>query len=223
MDLAALEILIGADAPEVERFAATELQRYVRMLFGQEVVVGDGPAPAGTPLALVGRPETNPAIAALGLESDWPEISDQGVVVKSLEAGGRMVWMIGGGAPPATLWAVYELVENMGVTFLLSGDVFPDALGSLALPEIDVVREPVFRDRIWRAWGDEPHTSSMWSLDEHLRVIDQLAKSKINILLLNSSPSDPSFAASNDAPPPSIMGSSYPSTAIRSVWNTSAT
>ena len=191
MDLATLEILIGADAPEVEQFAASELQRYVRMLFGQEVDVGDGPAPAGTPLALVGSPETNPAIAALGLESEWPEVSDQGVVVKSLEAGGRPVWMIGGGAPPATLWAVYELVENMGVTFLLSGDVFPDAPGSLALPEIDIVREPVFRDRIWRAWGDEPHTSSMWSLDEHLRVIDQLAKSKINILLLNSAPSDP--------------------------------
>ncbi len=191
MDLATLEILIGADAPEVERFAANELRRYLQMLFGRDISITAGPAPADTPLALIGSPETNPAIAALGLESEWPELSDQGLVVKSLNAGGQPVWLIGGGAPPATLWAVYELVEQLGVTFLLSGDVFPDAPGPLALPEVDILREPVFRDRIWRAWGDEPHTSAMWSLDEHLRVIDQLAKSKINILLLNNSPSDP--------------------------------
>jgi hypothetical protein len=191
VELPMLDILIGPEAPDVERFAATELQRYMRMLFGRDPTVADGPAPAGTPLALVGSPATNPAIAALGLEPKWPAVTDQGVVVKSVAAGGRPVWMVGGGSPAATLWAVYELVEQMGVTFLLSGDVFPDAPGLLALPDIDVVREPVFRDRIWRAWGDEPHTSSMWSLDEHLRVVDQLAKSKINLLLLNSSPSDP--------------------------------
>ena len=82
--------------------------------------------------------------------------SDQGVVLKHVNGGGRPLWLIGGGSPVATLWAVYELVERLGVRFLLSGDVFPDLSGAPSLPEVDEHREPVFHDRIWRVMNDEP-------------------------------------------------------------------
>ena len=186
-----LQIVAGHEAPELEGLAALELQRYLRMLYGVTIPVASVPD-AQTPLVLVGSPSTNPTYEGLGLAQQWPGASEQGIVLKRLNGGGRPVWLVGGGSPVATLWAVYEFVERMGVRYLLSGDVFPDSPGPpLALPEVDEQREPVFRDRIWRVMNDEPHGPEMWSLDECRRVIDQLAKMKINAIFFNTYPSHP--------------------------------
>ena len=190
-DLGQTQIVAGTEAPDLEAFAATELQRYLRMLYGSTVPVVSSVPDGQTPLLLLGSPATNSAYKALGLERRWPEASDQGVVLKHVDGGGRPVWLVGGGSPVATLWAVYELVERLGVRFLLSGDVFPDVSGAPSLPEVDEHREPAFRDRIWRVMNDEPHGPEMWSLDECRRVIDQLAKMKVNGIYFNTYPSHP--------------------------------
>ena len=185
----ALRIVVGPGAPALERFAAEELQRYLRLLYGPTVPVVEHDAGGNTPAVLIGSPRTNPAVASSGLARGWPSTSDQGIVLRGSAA--ERTWAVGGGSPVATMWAVYDLVERLGVRYLLSGDVFPDDPGPLRLPDLDVYVEPVFTERVWRLMNDEPHGPEMWSLAECRRVIDQIAKMKMNGIYFLTYPSHP--------------------------------
>ena len=180
---------MGPEAPALERFAAEELQRYLRLLYGLTVPIVTDDAGGNTPAVLIGSPQTNPAVASSDLARDWPDASDQGIVLRGNAAAGT--WAIGGGSPVATMWAVYDLVERLGVRYLLSGDVFPDDPGPLCLPDLDVHVEPVFAERVWRLMNDEPHGPEMWSLAECRRVIDQIARMKMNGIYFLTYPSHP--------------------------------
>ena len=184
-----LRIVVGPNAPALERFAASELQRYLRILFGPTVPVVEDAAGRPAHAVLIGSPQTNPAIASSGLARGWPSTSDQGIVLRGGAA--EQTWAVGGGSPVATMWAVYELVERLGVRYLLSGDVFPDDPGPLRIPDLDEHVEPVFTERIWRLMNDEPHGPEMWSLAECRRVIDQIAKMKMNGIFFLTYPSHP--------------------------------
>ena len=184
-----LRIVVGPNAPALERFAASELQRYLRILFGPTVPVVEDDAGRPAHAVLIGSPQTNPAVASSGLARGWPSTSDQGIVLRGGAA--EQTWAVGGGSPVATTWAVYELVERLGVRYLLSGDVFPDDPGPLRLPDLDVYVEPLFTERIWRLMNDEPHGPEMWSLAECRRVIDQIAKMKMNGIFFLTYPSHP--------------------------------
>ena len=72
-DLGQTQIVAGTEAPDLEAFAATELQRYLRMLYGSTVPVVAPVRDGQTPLLLLGSPATNSAYQALGLEQRWPE------------------------------------------------------------------------------------------------------------------------------------------------------
>ena len=118
-------IVLGPEAPDLEVFAAHELVRYLRELYGirSELVRDLG---TGTGLSiLLGNPQTNPSFHQIADHHTWPRVSDQGIVLKRVSAGDRQLLILGGGSPAATLWAVYELVERSGVRFLLEKDVFP--------------------------------------------------------------------------------------------------
>ena len=184
-----LRIVVGPNAPALERFAASELQRYLRILFGPTVPVVEDAAGRPAHAVLIGSPQTNPAVGSSGLARGWPSTSDQGIVLRGGAA--EQTWAVGGGSPVATMWAVYELVERLGVRYLLSGDVFPDDPGPLRLPDLDEHVEPVFTERIWRLMNDEPHGPEMWSLAECRRVIDQIAKMKMNGIFFLTYPSHP--------------------------------
>ena len=184
-----LRIVVGPEAPALERFAAEELRRYLRLLYGHTVPVVEDVDEATTPAVLVGSPSTNPVVAASALARGWPSASEQGIVLRGNAVSGK--WAVGGGSPVATTWAVYDLVERLGVRYLLSGDVFPDDPGPLRLPDLDVHVEPLFTERIWRLMNDEPHGPEMWSLAECRRVIDQIAKMKMNGIYFLTYPSHP--------------------------------
>ena len=184
-----LRIVLGPGAPALERFAAEELQRYLRVLYGPTLPIVTDDAAGNTPAVLIGSPQTNPAVAASDIAQGWPSASDQGIVLRGGAA--ENTWVVGGGSPVATTWAVYDLVERLGVRYLLSGDVFPDDPGPLALPDLDEYVEPLFTERIWRLMNDEPHGPEMWSLAECRRVIDQIAKMKMNGIYFLTYPSHP--------------------------------
>ena len=110
-----LEIVKGAESSELEEFAAAELKRYLHMLFAHDVEISANLPEGKIPVVLIGNPETNPVIGELGLDEDWPQTSDQSIILKSLSVDDRPVWLVGGGSPAATLWAVYGLVERLDV------------------------------------------------------------------------------------------------------------
>ena len=173
-------IVLGHDAPTLEQFAADQLCDYLGRLFNIKVQPTSSlPASAEIGL-LVGTPETNSAVAeALGA-SGWPELSDQGIVLKRSTLAGKPVLVVGGGSPVATMWAVYELVERWGVRYLVDADVFPSKRPWSGLPEVNVVMEPNLKNRCWRLVNDLPMGPVSWSLEENIRFLRQIAKMKFN-------------------------------------------
>jgi hypothetical protein len=72
-----VHVVVGADAPKIERYAASELAAMLPRLFTDVTgaVVTTVPDRAAN-IILVGSPSTNPQIRnAIG--SGWPELTDQ--------------------------------------------------------------------------------------------------------------------------------------------------
>ncbi len=173
-------VVVGENAGEMERHAASELCGYLEKLYRIHAQpVGKPISPVDVTL-LIGSPATNQEVArALGKDG-WPQVSDQGIVLKRVRVNGKPALVIGGGSPSATLWAVYELVERWGVRYLLRGDMLPANPGHLALPPSDVVEEPIYKVRQMPLINDFALTTSSWGMADFRAFIDQLAKLKFN-------------------------------------------
>jgi hypothetical protein len=174
-----VSVIVGAGAPQLERFAASELCTYLNKLYDIKVELSSAASPGSQLIFLVGSPLTNPAISkAAG--SNFPGVSEQGIVLRRTSLGKMPALIVGGGSARATMWAVYELVERWGVRYLLHGDVFPSPPGELRLPTADVVMEPKLTVRQWRTVNVFPCGPESWGMHDYKPVLDQLAKLKFN-------------------------------------------
>ena len=184
-------VVLGPEAPDLEVFAAHELVRYLRELYGiRSELVRSLEAGSGLGI-LLGSPQTNPAFQSISAHHTWPRVSDQGIVLKRVSAGGRELLILGGGSPAATLWAVYELVERSGVRFLLEKDVFPEVAEPFPPRRLDLVREPRFRFRSYRAINNLATSLIFYGMKDYRHLIDQLAKMKFNVLYAQIYPHQP--------------------------------
>jgi len=187
-----IEVVISKETQEangLEWFAAVELQGYVQRLFGVSVSVVSAPGDSADVLFLLGTSARLPA-AGLG-EQSLPQLSDQGFLLRKTKGGAKPAMAIVGGSPRALLWGVYELVERYGVTYLLSGDVYPERQ-AFFLPEIDRVFEPTFKMRWFKTMGDFAMGMEGWGIADYRPFLDQLAKLKFNRIRIGGcSPTDP--------------------------------
>jgi hypothetical protein len=159
-----VDLVVGPQAPKLERFAAEEIAAQLAKLYGADTAVVDRAPDGDMPLVLIGSPATNPAVKqAVG--EKWPKLSEQGHMLRSLNLGNRDTLIVGGGSPRATLWAAYELGHRLGIRYLLSGDVYPAEPGELKLTGYDLLLEPSLKDRTWVGLGAEPIGMSAWGLD----------------------------------------------------------
>ena len=192
----AVGIVVADDAPRLERFAADELAGYVKKIYNIEPDRPSDPAGYRGTLYLIGSGKTNPHVAkALG-PGGWPDVTDQGIVLKRVRYDGRPAMVVGGGSPVATMWAVYDLVERWGVCYLLHGDVLParpdpQAVVGLTVPDGDVVTEPALRIRWWRTVNDFACGPESWGMADYRIVLGQLAKMKFNRIFLSLWPWQP--------------------------------
>lgn len=170
-------IVVGPDAPKLERFAADEVAAQFKQLFQAEAAVA-AKIPEGVEhLILVGSPATNPSVKeAMG--DRWPKLTEQGHIVRSAKLGDWPALVVGGGSPTATLWAAYELGHHFGIRSFLHGDVMPEKAPELKLDGIAISREPGLKVRAWRVLDDSPLGFAAWGLDDHKRLFAQLAKLK---------------------------------------------
>jgi hypothetical protein len=76
------------------------------------------------------------------------------------------------------MYAVYELLERLGIVFQLTNDIIPQRKPDLAMPALDLRMEPAFKDRGMHCW----HQIRWYmGLADFRREIDQLAKLKMNV------------------------------------------
>ncbi|MBI1916776.1 MAG: hypothetical protein HYS12_18880 [Planctomycetes bacterium] len=185
-----IDVVIGPDAPRLERFAARELTDQLRKLFDARVQVSEKVPTSAEHLILLGSPATNPAVKEIAGDR-WPKLTDQGHLLRSVSQGDRRALLVGGGSPVATLWAVYELGHHFGIRYLLHGDVMPAEKPALKLDGLDRVLEPTLRLRTWRTVNDFAIGPESWGLAEQKRFLGQLAKLKFNRVMLAFYPWQP--------------------------------
>ena len=176
-------MLVGPQAPALEQLAASELQLQFQRLFDVEATVSSELPRDNSALLLIGSPTTNPAVKAHAGDQ-WPEISDQGIVLRSLKTSKRQTMVVGGGSPVATLWAAYELGHQFGIRYLTRSDIYPDTPREMKLAGFDICREPTLRTRTWRTINDFPIGPESWGLADQKKLLRQLAKMKFNRIMI---------------------------------------
>ncbi len=184
-----VHVLLPRQAREFENLAATELADQYRRIFDVRVTVSATTPKHAKHLVLIGDPQSNPAIMEI-VGNRWPDLSEQGNVLKGVEHNGRHCVIVGGGSPLATLWAAYELGHRNGIRYLLRGDIYPPKKPYVA-NRFDVVMEPEFRTRTWRTINDFAIGPESWGLADHKKMLRQLAKMKFNRVLLSVYPWQP--------------------------------
>jgi len=173
-----VSVAVGSTAPELERFAASELCGYLDRLFGIQTQPTTS-LPSGSEVVfLIGSPQTNPTIKQSVGSKPFPKVSEQGIMLQRGRLGKRQVLIVGGGSPRATLWAVYELAERWGVRYLVTGDVLPGTTVPFKLPDLKVVMEPLLRVRAHPTIQDFASSGESWGIADFRPLIDQLAKLK---------------------------------------------
>lgn len=176
-----VDVVVGDTAPELERFAASELCNYLAKLYSIRAYPARTLSTSSEMIFLVGNPETNAAVKQAAEGRAFPKLTDQGIVLRRTEVQGRPALIVAGGSQQATLWAVYELVERWGVRYLMDRDVFPEP-SEFKVPDLDVVMEPVFRVRAHPSIQDYAPSGESWGMADFRPLIDQLAKMKFNRL-----------------------------------------
>ena len=176
-------IHLDAAADGFHRFVAAEIQRYLELLTGGllPIVTEPGAAPAGG-VIMVGGPQANDTVGGLaerGALDLGGLTADGAYLLKSIDLDGRGCVVAAGRDDAGTMYAAYELLERLGVVFQLTGDIVPERKPDLELPDLDVTAAPARKFRgvhVWHAY------SWHMGMEDYRRLIDQLAKLKMNVL-----------------------------------------
>lgn len=133
--------------------AAKELQAYIKKLSGAEVpIISDETDPPAGPLILVGRSRLTDAMADAKIPAGLtPSRAEEGFVI--LCRGDRLL-LAGNDEGPyhGTEYAVYALLENLGVRWFMPGDfgeVLPPAQPTIDIADMELRETPDFRQRNW--------------------------------------------------------------------------
>lgn len=181
-------IVIGDKATAVEKFAAEELQKYVKKISGAEIPVsmfanGDKSICRIT----IGTPESNEAIAGLQAAGKIGQFSEEqtgfdGFIVKRQTVDGQNVLVLAANQPRGVLFAVYALLEQLGVRFFGFGEaeeIIPKHR-TMQIAALDILEKPQFRYRI-------TNNNNFVSTNTELlvKVADWGAKNLFNTFLLS--------------------------------------
>jgi len=181
-------IVLGENSPASYSYAASELQRYLRLLTGAEIkIVPDSESKRvapGNALLLVGGPTVNKRTrdVASVLKLDFGSLKPEGFFIKTSQLGKTPIVLLAGNDGFSTLYAVYELVERLGMVYRLTGDIVPPRQSSLLLPALDVRKEPAMPRRGFLLQVGGYENLTMFSLDDYKKLLDQMAKMKCNYM-----------------------------------------
>lgn len=178
-------LVAGPTAGDLTRLAAAELQSYIRQLSGvslSELKLTEALSrPAGETIILLGSAEQNLVIRELAEagELKLAGLKQEGFVLKTLSWKKHPTVVVAGADDAGTLYGTYELLERLGVTFRLTGDLVPTNQSTLALTNLDVRMEPALQRRgfLHPVCFDN---ASAFSYEDYEKLLDQMARMKCN-------------------------------------------
>ena len=179
-------IIMGEGGSQAYRYAASELQKYLRQLSGAELrIILDSQItalPKHQTLIFVGGPAINPIIASVAekLGLNLNSLKPGGFVIRTSGVKDHPAVIVAGRDGFSTMYGVYDLVERLGVTFLLTGDIVPSQRDTLSIPELHIRLEPAFPRRGFLLQNGGYENLTLFSYDDYAKLIDQMAKMKCN-------------------------------------------
>ena len=117
---------------------------------------------------------------ALGMK--FSGLKQDGFLIKTGRVGSHPVVVVAGNDGPSTMYGVYELIERLGVTFRLTGDIIPPRRDTLEIPPLDLRQEPAMSRRGFLVPDAGYENITMFSYEDYAKLIDQMAKMKCNYL-----------------------------------------
>ncbi|MHB1000614.1 MAG: alpha-glucuronidase family glycosyl hydrolase [Armatimonadota bacterium] len=184
-------IIIGANAPAKEQYAAKELQRYIYQLSGVQLPIKDDSAPVNGQAFIVGTPGTNQLIKSAvgsGMISVTPtDPGPEGYVLKRTKIQNADVLFIAGSDDVGTLYGVYGLLDDYyGVGFYPGGDTLPGKRQLFYMPKVDERKSPRQKIRGVLPWTNFPQSATVYSYSDYKFIIDQMAKMRMNFLHIHN-------------------------------------
>ncbi len=180
-------IVIGDNAGSFDRFVAGELQKHIQTLSGAklEIITSREVSshPKGESLLLIGSSTNNESVgqAAKRRQVSFAGLKTDGYVLRRISFEGHPALVLGGNDEPATMYAAYDFLERLGFVFVLTQDILPEKQTDVALPSLNERVEPAFQRRgVFIGYGYPSQT--LWSLDDWRKIIDQMAKMRLNYL-----------------------------------------
>ena len=181
-------IVMGENAGELHKYAASELQKYFRQLTGAELPIiasaDVSSRPAREALILLGGPAVNSAVREAE-QAKWVSftgLKPDGFIIKTGVFKGHPAVVLGGNDDASAMYAAYELIERLGVTFTLTGDAVPAVRSDLSIPALDIRMDPAFSRRGFLLQSGGFINLSVFSYADYVKFLDQMAKLKCNYL-----------------------------------------
>jgi hypothetical protein len=179
-------IVLGDNADPFYRFVGDELQRYVTAITGTQLEIVTASQARNRPeglLVLIGGPAANTLVeeAVKKQQAKFADLKPDGFLLWRVVVGKKRGYVAGGNDEAATMYAAYDLLERLGVTFLLAKDILPEKTADLKLPVENVRAETPFPRRGLFISNIYPSRGIM-NLSEVKFMLDQMAKLKMNYL-----------------------------------------
>ncbi len=176
-------IVEGHKASPLERFASLELKRYLYLLSGEHVPIikDNNLVKRYENLFILGTPQSNSLLKKIAL----PALSQEGFLIKTLNDKNATNLFLVGKTPIGVLYAVYTLLEELGVLFTFAGDFLPPQK-PFVIPNLNKTYNPVFSIRGTLPWFNFFDSPTAWNLEDYKSYIDQLSKQKLNFLGFHS-------------------------------------
>jgi len=169
-------IIVGKDASEILSFAAEELQKYIKKISGITLPIKSDEEGINENRVLIGGPDVNRQVKELKELNLGKALESEGFVIKTLKND----LVLAGSDDRNTLYAVYHFIERvLGVKWInpLEEEIIPK-IKTFETGNIDLSEKPSLKHR-----GLIP-LIEIGKLDTFKRVIDWMAKNKLNKLLL---------------------------------------
>ena len=185
------EILVGAQASELEQYAAKELQRYLYQLSGTLLKIRSGEREIGKPSFVIGTVESSPIlhklVSAKMLLVNSSDPGPQGYVLKKMIWNGSTAIAIAGSDEVGCLYGVYGLLSDYyGIGFFLGGDILPDKKSPLRWVDVDERKSPSMYVRGFLPWTNFPQSATSYSWEDWKFILDQMAKMRLNFIHIHN-------------------------------------
>lgn len=177
-----LVVSLGATRSPLIELAGRELADYLGQLTQQPVTLEThntwNDRPSDEHRFVVGTAETHPLISQLGDDFTPSHLGAEGYRLDTVSIPDTTI--IAGGDAAGALYGTYALLEQVGCSFHLYGDLLPERRATLPDLNLTVERRPRFAVRGMQLWNYWYPGRDSWGFDDYRRYLDQYPKLGFN-------------------------------------------